>query len=85
KCDKCGNESGELYCGKCRKQIKQSHNLIPILFYDKSKKGYRAGCTVTECPYNENGACVTVILFISMLKNILHEFDGDNIVQQWCG
>ena len=85
KCDKCGEESGNLFCGKCRAEMMNRHEIIPILFYDKNKKGYRAGCTVLLCPNNENGICRTVILFLEDLKRIFHEFDGDNIVQQWCG
>lgn len=85
KCDNCKKEVGPLLCGKCRAEIKKTHNLIPVLFYDKEKRGYRAGCTVLQCPYNENGVCITLTLFLEHLKTILHEFDGDNIVQQWCG
>ena len=85
KCDKCGKETGPLFCGHCRMEMKKSHNLVPVLFYDKVRKGYRAGCTCIECPWNENGACITLILKLDLLKNILHEFDGDNIVQQVCG
>lgn len=85
KCGRCEKESGPLYCGKCRTEIKKSHDLIPVLFYDKNKKGYRAGCTVIDCPFNENGVCRTVALILDQVKTILHEFDGDNIVHQWCG
>jgi hypothetical protein len=53
KCDKCEKEVGPLLCGHCRMELKKSHNLIPVLFYDKVRKGYRAGCTCTECPWNE--------------------------------
>ncbi|VVB51811.1 Uncharacterised protein [uncultured archaeon] len=85
KCDSCNAEAGPLLCGKCRAKLKHTHNLIPVLFYDRERKGYRAGCTVAECPWNENGVCVTVTLNLAFLKNILHEFDGDNIVKQACG
>jgi hypothetical protein len=85
KCDICGVESGKLLCGKCRAKLKGTHNLIPILFYDKERKGYRAGCTVLECPWNENGVCVVLHLHLELMKNKFHEFDGDNIIQQNCG
>ena len=85
KCDNCKNEVGQLLCAKCRAKMLKRHNLIPVLFYDKVKKGYRAGCTCLLCPWNENGVCVTVALSLEDLKRIMHEFDGDNIVQQWCG
>jgi len=81
----CGKEVGPLYCAKCRAKLKRSHDLIPVLFYDKQKKGYRAGCTCVECPLNENGVCRQVYPTLESLIKVLHEFDGDNIVHQMCG
>lgn len=83
KCDKCGVESGNLFCGKCRAEIVSRHNLVPVLFYDKARKGYRAGCSVIECPSNENGICMA--LHASIHQIYLHEYDGDNCVRQECG
>lgn len=31
------------------------------------------------------GICMTGDLFLEMLKNKWHEYDGDNCVQQGCG
>jgi hypothetical protein len=83
KCDECKTEVGPLLCGKCRAHHKRSHALIPVLFYDQTRKGYRSGCSCIECPWNENGICVTVIPKIEFIR--FHEFDGDNIVRQSCG
>jgi hypothetical protein len=92
KCARCGKEVGPLYCAKCRAELEgesrkeiESAELIPLLYYDVKNKCYRAGCTVHGCPCNHNGVCSTRILSIDYVKNILHEFDGDNIVQQYCG
>lgn len=70
KCDGCGQESGNLYCGKCRMKMLKRHDLIPVLYYDKNKKGYRAGCTVLDCPANENGVCIVVHATLFSIKNI---------------
>jgi len=91
KCSKCGKEVGELYCAKCRAEIEGKEanltfeRLIPLLYYDKVEKVYRAGCTVVMCPCNRDGICITKHLTIGSIKQMLHEFDGDNIVQQNCG
>jgi len=82
-CCRCGVESGNLFCGKCRAEIKNRHDLIPLLFWDKAKKGYRAGCSVIECPANENGICISVIKNIHLIS--FHGYDGDNCVRQACG
>lgn len=83
KCSKCGNESGNLFCGKCKGEITSRHNLIPVLFHDKIHKGYRAGCSVICCPANENGICITIHLHIDDV--CFHDYDGDNCVRVNCG
>ena len=83
KCTRCGQEVGNLFCGKCRSEITKRHNLVPILFWDKEKEGYRAGCSVIGCPANENGVCISVIKSISQIS--FHEYDGDNCIKQVCG
>lgn len=91
KCDMCGKESGKLYCAKCRAKIEgiepnlDFKDLIPLLYWDKKHKCYRFGCTVRLCPYNRNGVCVIRHLSIESVKQILHEFDGDNICHNFCG
>jgi len=82
-CSRCGKESGNLFCGKCRSEITSRHNLIPVLFYDKVRKGYRAGCSVLSCPANENGICITLHMHIDEIY--FHEYDGDNCVKVVCG
>ena len=83
KCDKCGKGSGNLFCGHCRAEIMKRHNLVPLLYWDKEKRGYRAGCSVLECPANENGVCITVMKSIDQIT--FHEYDGDNCIKQVCG
>jgi len=83
RCDRCGKESGNLFCGKCRAEILKRHNLIPLLFYDKEQGGYRAGCSVLDCPANENGVCISVNAKIEDIS--FHEYDGDNCIRQVCG
>jgi len=83
KCDKCGEEVGNLFCGHCRATILLRHNLVPLLYYDKLSKGYRAGCSCIECPNNENRVCVAVNMSIDLIT--FHEYDGDNCVRQVCG
>lgn len=91
KCDRCGKEVGNLYCGKCRAEIKittKSHipsdALMILLAYDHKRKLYWYGCTVDECPcHMKNGWCSKATPFLD--KKMIHEFDGDNAVKQWCG
>jgi hypothetical protein len=92
KCDGCGKEVGTLYCGKCRDKIRKKgiskeiqDKLIPLLYWNPINKTYVIGCTVTGCPCNTNGFCSGEIIDINQLKIILHEFDGDNCVHQFCG
>ena len=95
KCDKCGKEVGNLYCGKCKEIIRQkempavpSDDLIILLVYDKKTDLYRYGCSVKECPCNlQNGWCskATPSLMADRIQFRLHPYDGDNCVKQWCG
>lgn len=82
-CDKCGKEAGSLFCGHCRDEIQKRHTLVPLLFYDREKKGYRAGCTCYGCPANEHGICITVHLSVEDI--CFHNYDGDNCVKIVCG
>ena len=98
-CERCGREF-QAYCAKCRVEIAlreqgaehiPSDDLIILLAYDKKTNLYRYGCSVTECPCNmKNGWCskATPALdkeFLGAMLNMLHEYDGDNCVKQWCG
>lgn len=90
-CPRCGEEVGNLYCGKCRAEIEveakthvPSGDMMVLLAYDKKKGLYYYGCNVDECPCNmKNGWCSKATIYLD--KNMLHEFDGDNAVKQWCG
>ena len=92
KCDRCGQESGNLFCGKCRATVKneayskahkETNELLPLIYWDKIDKVYRFGCTVRECPANIEGICCTPAMSFDLMD--LHEFDGDNCVKQVCG
>jgi hypothetical protein len=91
KCAKCGAEVGDLFCAKCQDKIRKTHRkinlgtLIPLLYYDLERRRYIVACTVTGCPCNNKGLCKTEHLLLSSLEKLMHEFDGDNIVQQVCG
>jgi len=89
-CERCGIEF-QAYCAKCREEIRRKEmpaiptdNLVVLLAYDKTTKLYRYGCSVADCPCNlQNGWCSKGTPFLE--KNVLHEYDGDNAVKQWCG
>lgn len=98
-CERCNREF-QAYCAKCREEIAlrergavhiPSDDLVILLVYDRKTKSYRYGCSVTECPCNmRNGWCSKATLnldknFLAAMLNMLHEYDGDNCVQQWCG
>ena len=96
KCDGCGNEVGNLFCGHCRAKLElkmklgeeELEKLIPLLYYDPKQKAYRFGCTCLKCPCNAGGVCgagnhQTLKSLFELDK--IHEFDGDNILRQVCG
>jgi len=93
KCDKCGNEVGNLFCGHCRTILGKKYKmklpkLIPLLFWDLKSKSYRFGCQCLGCPCNNNGICGSVdnnSLNMLFKSDRIHEFDGDNIIKQVCG
>jgi hypothetical protein len=91
-CERCGREF-QSYCAKCREELKlkaqgadvvPSEDLVILLAYDKKERRYRYGCSVKECPCNtELGWCSKATPFLD--KTMLHDYDGDNAVKQWCG
>ncbi len=91
-CERCGIEF-QAYCAKCREEIRQkempaipSNDLIVLLAFDKKTNLYRYGCSVRECSCNlQNGWCSKSTPKDFLDKNMLHEYDGDNAVKQWCG
>ena len=93
KCNKCGKEVGNLFCGHCRAELEgkwkaeaekyEKKDLIPLIYWVKKAKMYRVGCMCFGCPANVDGICQ---LFYDSLDDIdFHEFDGDNIVRTLCG
>ncbi len=92
RCDKCGKEVGPLFCGNCRKKIKEEsikkvgeRKLIPLLYWNPATKRYAPACNCTECPWNVDGACVSEHASLEVMKQLFHEYDGDNIIHQVCG
>ena len=91
-CEHCGIEF-QAYCGKCRETIRlkempaiPSEELVVLLAYDKKTNLYRYGCSVKECPCNlQNGWCSKGTPKGYLNKAMIHEYDGDNAVKQWCG
>ncbi len=94
RCERCGVEF-QAYCAKCREEIRQkempavpSDNLVILLAYDKQTGCYRYGCSVKDCPCNlQNGWCskATPDLMHEKIQFMLHPYDEDNCVKQWCG
>ena len=62
---------------------KNIHELLPVLSYDFKRNQYRFNCYCFECPANYRGICSTQ--FSTIPINCLHEFDGDNIIKNYCG
>ena len=89
KCSRCGKEVGDLFCAKCKAEIEgqqpniEFDKLFPLVYWDKENKQYLFGCTVHGCPCNQGGVCTTK--HVTLPIHSLHEFDGDNIIQQHCG
>ncbi len=70
---------------KHKKYIKNLNNegYIPLLSFSQEQKKYRFNCYCFTCPANNKGLCSTEFFKIPM--EALHEFDGDNIVKNYCG
>ena len=99
KCERCGIEF-QAYCAKCRDDISNrekggghipSEKLTILVAYDHETGMYRYGCSVEGCPCNmKNGWCSKSTPHIDRktiqrMLEMLHEYDGDNAVKQWCG
>ena len=48
-----------------------------------NKEGYKFICKYYKCPNNQNGLCKT--LYKTLPIDLLHEFDGKNIIKCLCG
>jgi len=68
---------------KFHNYIIKNTGYIPVLSVNPKKKVYRFNCYCFTCPCNFKGLCKTQ--FFKIPKNQLHKFDGDNILQNWCG
>jgi len=65
------------------KKYANNKGYIPLLSFHPRKKLYRFHCYVEDCPCNQRGLCLSEHRIIP--KHSLHEFDGDNIIKQYCG
>ena len=62
---------------------KDNNGYIPILSFNPHKKTYRFNCYCFDCPCNSDGLCSSEHIVFPV--DIMHPFDGDNIVKQFCG
>jgi hypothetical protein len=60
-----------------------NRGFIPLLSYNPKTKYYRFNCYCDTCPCNGKGLCSTH--FPKIPIEMLHEFDGDNIIKNFCG
>jgi len=65
------------------KKDKDIRGFIPVLSYNPKTKYYRFNCYCFSCPCNFKGLCSTH--FTKIPIECLHEFDGDNIIKNYCG
>ena len=56
---------------------------FPVMSYSIKDKKYRFNCYCLTCSCNNNGLCVSK--FFKIPTEALHEFDGDNIIKNYCG
>lgn len=68
-----------------RKYVKHQDNrgYVPVMSYSPREEKYRFNCYCTTCPCNIKGLCAS--RFFSIPFKTLHEFDGDNIIKNYCG
>ena len=74
-----------LHLNKHKKYEKDidKEGFIPILSYNPKMKYYRFNCYCFDCPCNFEGLCSTH--FNKIPIECLHEFDGDNVIKNYCG
>lgn len=56
---------------------------VPVLSVNPKTNTYLFHCYCSDCPCNKDGICCTEHAKLPI--NLLHEFDGDNIIKQYCG
>jgi len=68
------------------REFKDKSGYIPVLSVNPETKIYRFNCYCFECPNNQEGLCRTEFSKLPLNNTyILHEFDNDNIVRNYCG
>ena len=60
-----------------------SEGYFPVMCYSNKDEKYRFNCYCLTCPCNIDGLCATK--FFKIPFEALHEFDGDNIIKNYCG
>jgi len=65
------------------RSYKSDQGYIPIMSVNPEKRLYRFNCYCFDCPCNIRGLCSTE--FQELPVSLLHEFDGDNIIKNFCG
>ena len=65
------------------KKYSNKDSYFPVMSYSLKDKKYRFNCYCFECPANSEGLCVS--RFYKIPIETLHEFDGDNIIKNYCG
>lgn len=63
--------------------VLDNEGYVPLLVWSPERRHYRFACYCRECPANRKGLCCTPFSKIPVAQ--LHEFDGDNIVKNYCG
>lgn len=60
-----------------------NNGFVTLLSYHLSTKKYRFHCYCVDCPNNANGICSTRFTWLPLRE--MHEFDGDNVIKNYCG
>ena len=74
-----------LHLDEHKKYQKDENNegFISVLSYNPKTKYYRFNCYCLTCPCNSEGLCSTH--FPEIPHQMMHAFDGDNIIRNYCG
>ena len=69
------------YFDKSNSLIKNAY--MPVLSYSPINGTYRFNCYCFDCPCNQDGLCMSE--FTKIPHHLMHEFDGDNCIKNFCG
>jgi len=65
----------------CNYETKEGY--FPVMSYSIKENKYRFNCYCFTCPCNFEGLCSSK--FFKIPFEAMHEFDGDNIIKNYCG